>query len=113
MVTGGLPLPPHEEIPATRMQAKAIKNAVRGLRRRFERGKATITAAIANGMVVNGSPSLRASGDVVTVTVTGAVEKELERSAEAGLIVHVVPAGAPLQLRATVPFKPSDDKMRL
>jgi hypothetical protein len=95
------------------MQAKAIKNAVRGLRRRFERGKATITAAIANGMVVNGSPSLRASVVVVTVTVSGTVEDALERSAEAGLIVQVVPAGAPLQLNATGPMKPSEDNMRL
>jgi hypothetical protein len=40
------------------------------------------------------------------VTVIGTLEDDAFKSTEAGFTVHVVPAGAPEQLSATVPMKP-------
>ena len=51
---------------------------------------------------------------MATVTVTGAVDESVGRLAAAGLTLQVVPAGAPLQLKETVPVNPfSADNSRL
>jgi hypothetical protein len=109
----GVGLPPHAAIDAMRNAAKNIMSAGRGLVRPPKKTRAATPPAIANGSVLKGKPWFRAWEVVATVTVTGTVEDPVARAGEGGFTLQVEPAGAPRQLRFTVPVKPSDDKMRL
>ena len=99
------PPPPQELIPSARTATTATCKSC--LRFPFAAKTSANIEANTIGNPRNGNLCSEALVVVVTVTVKGALVVVEESETEVGLIVHVVPAGAPVQVRATAPLKPA------
>src|SRR5262245_5791984 len=108
---GGLP-PPHEPTPTIIAQASSMNNAWRGFLR-IPKSKPANANANTNGSVLNEVGASRAFVVLPIVTVRGAEVVLGVRFAEVGLSVQVEPPGAPVQVRFTVPLKPTLLRVKL
>lgn len=98
--------PPPQEIMLKSSTVAKVASSTCRIRLFVPQNSPANTVAKKNGKPFSGAGVKRACVEVATVTVTGIETLLAVNVADAGLAVHVVPAGAPLQATETVPVKP-------